>query len=73
MRLEIRVIPNAKKAKVEDLGGKLKVHLSAPPHDGKANKELIEILSGHFKVRKNKIKLIKGEKSRDKVVELTHE
>ena len=73
MRLEIKVIPNAKKPKVEEESGKLKIRLSAPPHEGKANRELIEILSGHFKVRKNKIKIIRGEKSREKIVEITHE
>jgi len=53
------------------VGGKtLRVKVAAPPIEGKANKELINILSKHFKVSKSKISIIGGEKSRNKIVEI---
>lgn len=71
MRLNVRVIPNAKQNKIVDEGYRLKVYLTAPAVEGKANKALIEFLAEHFKAKRNKIKIIRGEKSRDKVLEIT--
>jgi len=68
--LNIRVIPNARQNRVLDEEGQLKVHITAPPVGGKANKALIELLADYCKVKKSSIKIVKGEKSRDKVVEI---
>jgi len=76
MKTNIHITPNAKKSgvlgEIVDLfGGKtLKVKVAAPPIEGKANKELINILSEHFDVPKSKISIISGEKSRNKIVEI---
>jgi uncharacterized protein (TIGR00251 family) len=65
----IKVVPNSKVEKlVSQEGNTLRIKLQAPAHDGKANKALLTFLSLYFKVPKNKIKLISGEKSRDKKV-----
>ncbi|MFA4835076.1 MAG: DUF167 domain-containing protein [Dehalococcoidia bacterium] len=68
--LRIRVIPNARKNRVLEEEGQLKVYLTAPPAEGKANKALIELLADHFKVKKSSVRIVKGEKSRNKVVEI---
>ncbi|MDO9465582.1 MAG: DUF167 domain-containing protein [bacterium] len=68
--INIRVIPNAKKNNVSEQQGKLKVHISAPAVDGKANKALIKVLAEYFKIKKNNIRIIRGTKSREKVVEI---
>ncbi|MBU0687630.1 MAG: YggU family protein [Candidatus Margulisbacteria bacterium] len=70
MRLNIRVIPNAKKQKIVKEENRYKVYLNAPPVEGKANKALIEFLAEHFKVKKRQIKIIRGDKGRDKTVEI---
>ncbi|MCP5463453.1 MAG: YggU family protein [Deltaproteobacteria bacterium] len=73
MRLTVKVIPNAKKTEITEDNPKeafLKVRLSCPPVDGAANKELVKLLSKHFGVSKSKVKIIKGEKSREKIVEI---
>ena len=67
----VRVIPNAKQNRIVDEGDRLKVHLTSPPADGRANKALIDFLANHFTVKKNSVKIIKGEKSRDKIVEIS--
>lgn len=71
MKLNIRVITKAKQQKVVKEENGLKVYLNAPPVDGKANKALIELLAEYFKIKKNKIKIVKGLKSRDKIIELS--
>jgi uncharacterized protein len=68
MNIEIKVIPNAKKREISREGSGLKVKLTSVPRDGKANEELIEFLSGVFKVKKSAIKILRGEKDRRKVV-----
>jgi uncharacterized protein len=68
--LNIKVIPNARKSSIaieEDLW---KVHLNAPATDGKANEALIEAIAAHFKVRKSAVRILKGHRSRQKIVEV---
>ncbi|OGC06682.1 hypothetical protein A2230_01430 [candidate division WOR-1 bacterium RIFOXYA2_FULL_36_21] len=65
--LKLKIIPNAKR---NELKGD-KVYLTAPPVDGKANKALIEFLSEHFKIKKRQISIVRGEKSRNKVVAIS--
>lgn len=72
MKIDVKVIPNARKERVVDDGGFFKVYVTAPALDGKANKALIELLAGHFKVKKGNVMVIRGEKSREKVVEIIY-
>jgi len=65
--LEVNVICNSKINEIELLEGrKLKVRLKAIPMDGKANKGLLEL----FKENGYRIKIIKGEKSHHKIIEI---
>ncbi|MCX6743377.1 MAG: DUF167 domain-containing protein [Candidatus Parcubacteria bacterium] len=68
---KIKVIPNSKITKIVEQREKyLKIKLQPPAHEGKANIALIKFLSSHFKVPKNKIILVSGEKSREKSIRL---
>lgn len=71
MIINIKVIANAKQNKVKKEGNRYKLYLTAPPVDGKANKLLVEILADYFKVKKNKISIIKGALSSNKTIEIT--
>ena len=68
--IEIKVIPNSKKSLVIKETEKLKIYVRKPAIDNKANGEAIELLAAFFKVKKNNIKIIKGEKSRNKLIEI---
>ena len=70
MKINVRVIPRAKKPEIIELeDGSLKVKLISPAEGGRANKELISVLSKHFNLSKSQIQIISGEKSRNKVIE----
>ncbi|HOJ42676.1 MAG TPA: DUF167 domain-containing protein, partial [Syntrophorhabdaceae bacterium] len=56
------------KREIKKEGDTFKVKLTAPPVEGKANKELIDFLSQVFHVRKTDIKILKGEREKTKVV-----
>lgn len=69
LNLKIKVIPRASRNEIAGFrGDSLLVRLKAPPLEGKANKALIEFLSGELDLKKNKVELLQGDKSRNKVV-----
>jgi uncharacterized protein (TIGR00251 family) len=72
-KITVKLHPNSSQEKIKKLDGAgsdgtYEVWLKEKPIEGKANKQLIKILKKHFK--KN-IKIIKGAKSRSKVIEIT--
>jgi len=71
MRLRIRVQPNSRQPGIEELpDGTLKVRVSAPPQEGKANIAVIEALAKHLGVAKTRIRILHGQSGRDKLVEV---
>jgi hypothetical protein len=71
LMIAVRVQPRASKAVVEDVReGVLRVRLTAPPADGAANEQLIKLMAKYLGVPKSRLAIIKGQASREKVVEL---
>jgi uncharacterized protein len=65
----IRVQPRAKRnAIIGELGGALKVALTAPPVGGRANDACVELLAEALDVHRSCITLVSGQSSRNKVV-----
>jgi len=74
MHKKVKVKPNSKQQKIEEQpDGSLTVHLKSPPVDGKANEELIKLLSEKFDVPKSYIRIKSGLSSRQKLVEIDTE
>ena len=71
MKITVIAHPNAKKQRIEtDLLGTIHVYVNQPPLEGKANKAVIEALAEHFKVKKNEITLLSGEKNKNKFFDI---
>lgn len=72
-QIKVRVIPRAKKTEIVGTlaDGTLKIKLKAPPVDGKANEELVRFLGEGFDVAKSRIKIVRGEKGRNKLIEIS--
>jgi uncharacterized protein (TIGR00251 family) len=70
MRIKVRVVPRAKKERIEKLPDNLKVYLNEPAIEGRANKKLCEVLADYFAVKKSAVTIVRGETNRDKVVEI---
>jgi uncharacterized protein (TIGR00251 family) len=68
--LSVKVIPNAKKNEIAQEGDRLKVRIKAPASKGKANKVLIKLLADFFNVKKGDVRIVRGLKSRDKIIEI---
>lgn len=74
MKKQVKVKPNAKKQQlIQEPDGSLTVHLKSSPVDGKANAELIQVLSKAFEVPKSAITIKSGLTSRQKLVEINLE
>lgn len=68
--LKVHVVPNSRNNSISEVmeDGTLKIHIKAPPVEGKANKAILDFLSKFFDWPKTKIKIIQGEKSRRKLI-----
>jgi uncharacterized protein (TIGR00251 family) len=66
--LAVRAQPGARKnAVLGEQAGVLKVAVTAPPQDGRANDALVEVLRGWLGVKRSQVELISGQTSRNKV------
>lgn len=75
MQINCHIVVHAKENKVEKLedlfsGNSYKVYVTVAPEQGKANKKMIELLAEYFGVAKSQIRILKGEISRNKIVEI---
>jgi len=70
MIFNVRVTPRASRNRVQQEGNKLKICLTKPAQEGQANNQLIDLLSAHFKIKKYRIIIKSGDKSRNKLIEI---
>jgi uncharacterized protein (TIGR00251 family) len=69
--LELKTIPNAPRDEIAGwLGDALKVKVHAPALEGRANDALLEFLADKLGVHRRDVTLVRGDKSRHKVVRL---
>jgi uncharacterized protein (TIGR00251 family) len=69
--LRLRIQPRASRtALIGEHAGSLKLKISSPPVDGKANEECRQFLADLFGVNKNAVEIIAGASSRNKVVRI---
>jgi len=67
----LRVQPRASKDEIAgELGGALKVRLRAPAVEDRANEALVEFLSELLKRPRSAVRILSGERSRTKRVEI---
>jgi len=72
MLIKVKVFPCSKKEEVvKKREDEFEVKLKEKPEKGKANKELLQVLSAYFKVSASKIRFVKGFKSRSKIIDVS--
>lgn len=72
MRIRVHVTPRASRTELAGThGDALAVRLQAPPVDGKANAALCAFFAERFDLPKSKVRVVAGETSRDKTLELS--
>ncbi|HPF20780.1 MAG TPA: DUF167 domain-containing protein [Syntrophomonas sp.] len=69
--LEVQVQPRSSRNQVVgEQDGRLKIKLTAPPVEGEANQALVNFLAGLLHIPKKNIRLLRGESSRHKLIEI---
>ena len=65
--LPVRAQPGARRAGVQgEQNGAMKVAVTAPPEDGRANQALVEVLREALGLKRSQVELLSGPTSRDK-------
>ena len=73
MIITVQIHPNSSQNKIEELADNcFSVYTAAQPHENKANEALIKILSNHFKAAPSLITIIKGQKTKTKIIRINH-
>ncbi len=62
------VVPNSKSRSIALHDGTLKIHITKPPVEGRANKAIIEYLSKILRIKKSSITIDKGAVSKSKLI-----
>jgi uncharacterized protein len=71
VRFSVHVQPRASKTEIAGIHGTaLKVRLHSPPVDGAANEELVSFLARELGVSKQAVRIVAGQSSRGKTVEV---
>jgi hypothetical protein len=70
--LAIRVTPRASRNEIVEVltDGTVKIRLTAPPVEGKANEALVDFLAGILDVPPSAIEIVAGATGRDKLVSI---
>lgn len=68
----IRVLPRSSRCEIAGIqNDALKLKITAPPVEGKANEECIRFLSDRLGVKRSKISIVAGQKSKNKSIAIS--
>lgn len=71
LRLLLSVKPNARDSSIVEVGvDNIGVRIAAAPRDGEANGEVVKYLAKVLGVRKSDVRVVRGDKGREKVIEV---
>jgi len=71
LRIWVTVKPQARNQEVKKIAEAEYIALvRAPAREGKANEALMALLANHFSVPKSSVKIIRGQRSRKKLVQI---
>lgn len=73
MIIQVRVSPRSSRALVKEDAGGYKVYCTRPAVDGGANAQVIELVADFFKVKKYRVRIVRGVTSRMKLLEIIDE
>jgi uncharacterized protein (TIGR00251 family) len=70
--LKLKALPRSSRCEIiGPHGGALKIKITAPPLEGRANEEIIEFLADTLGIKKNQVTIVSGHASRQKTVAIT--
>ncbi len=71
MLVKVKAKPRSKKEGVKKLAENyFEVRVKQPPEKGRANERIAELLAEYFDIPKSRVRLVRGETSKEKVFEI---
>jgi len=71
VRLDVYIQPRASKTELAGMhDGVIKIRIAAPPVENAANRALIDFVAQHLGIAKRSVRVVSGDTSRKKVLEL---
>jgi len=71
VRLDVYIQPRASKTELAGMhDGVVKIRIAAPPVENAANRALIDFVAQHLGIAKRSVRVVSGDTSRRKVLEL---
>ena len=71
MLIKVKAKPRSKKEGVKEITKEyLEVRVNQLPEKGRANERIIELLAEYFNVPKSRVRLVRGETSKEKIFEI---
>lgn len=72
-RINVKVIARARQPRIISVAAdSLKVYVTAPAVDGKANQAVIAAVAEYFQIKPRQLRIVSGAKSPHKIIELKH-
>lgn len=69
--IKVKIAPGSSRNRIDGVhNNALKIAITAPPVEGKANKKCIDYLAKYFDVAKSKIEIISGKNSKNKLIKI---
>lgn len=69
--IKVKIVPGSSKNKIVGVyNDALKITITTPPVEGKANKKCITYLAKYFNVAKSKVEIISGQTSKNKLIKI---
>lgn len=71
LAVQVWAQPNARQTEISGIyNGCLRIRVTAPPADGKANREIIRLLAKEFQVSQSRVVLVRGASQRKKTLHI---
>ncbi len=72
--LSVKVHPRSRKQEITKLDeNTYKIHVTSAPSKGEANQEVCKLIAGFLGVPVSKVAIIRGHKSRNKLITIEHD
>ena len=70
VKIQVKVKPNSKTEEVSQEGDNFIVKVKQLPKEGRANQAVIKLLAEYFGVPQSQVRILRGFKSRNKVIDI---
>jgi len=71
VRILVKAVPGAKRDEIVGrLGERLKIRISAPPEDGKANAAICELIAEALGIKARDVRVVGGQSRAEKTIEI---